>query len=375
MEHIAIDLGTVQSQICRRSERGEILEEVRVPTRELENYLKGRAKARVIVETCSEAFNVADEVMTLGHEIRVVPSRLAPSLGVGSHGIKTDRRDAQKLSEASVRMDLGSVHIPSKENRERKAVCALRDALVKARTQLVNSARGYLRTRRILLPSGKVSSFPGRVRKRTAAEPQGMPMALERQLAVIEALNKQIAAADEELTQMAEQDATCQLLMTMPGVGPLTSILFAATIDDLKRFPNGHRMESYLGLTPGENSSSMRKQSTSITKAGPTRLRWVLGQAAWSLWRTRPNDPLVRWANEVAKRRGKKVAVVALERRMAGVLRAMWRDSKPYDAAMAVPAPVRLPPEVEAKRAAGMKATALAKAKGNHLKVVSYTNS
>jgi transposase len=189
-------------------------------------------------------------------------------------------------------------------------------------------------------------------------EPNGLPMAIERQLLVIEALNEQLKESDKELSALAKQDKTCQLLMTMPGVGPVSSVLFAAHIDDISRFPNGHRMESYLGLVPGEDSSSTRKRITSITKAGPARLRWVLGQAAWSFWRTRPNDPLVLWAMEVAKRRGKKVAIVALERRMAGVLRAMWRDHKPYDSNHKAPTlPTTLPPSVSVKRAAGRKAT------------------
>jgi transposase len=368
VEHIAIDLGKMEAQVCRRSGSGEIVEEKRIPTNKVEDYLRKRERARVIVETCSEAFEVADAVLALGHEVRVVPSKLAPSLGVGSHGIKTDRRDAQKLSEASVRMDLGSVHIPSKASRERKAICGLREALVVARTQLINSVRGYLRTRRMSPKSGAASTFPERVRRRLSEDPKGMPLAVERQLVVIESLNAQIAEADQELSELAEQDETCRLLMTMPGVGPLTSVLFQATIDDVSRFPNGHRMESYLGLTPGEDSSSTRKRLTSITKAGPTRLRWVLGQAAWSLWRTRPNDPLVRWAEDVAKRRGRKVAVVALERRMAGVLRAMWRDGKPYDPTRAVPPPVSLPPRVEIRRMAGQKAAGAVESKRNRAK-------
>lgn len=363
MEHIAIDLGKKESQICRRDEHGKILNEKRVATKDLGAYLKPLAKARVILETSSESFDVADEVLALGHEVRVVPSILAPSLGVGARQIKTDRRDAQILSKASVQLeDLGSVHIPSKESRERKAICGMREALVSARTELVNNVRGYFRTRRILLPEGPAANFAKRVRKRFETEANGMPMAVERSLVCIETLSEQIKAADKELSLIAEGDKTCTLLMTMPGVGPATSVRFAAAIDDVRRFTNGHRMESYLGLTPGENSSSEKKRITSITKAGPTKVRWLLGQAAWCLWRTRPNDPLVIWANEVAKRRGKNIAVVGLARRMAGVLRAMWREGKPYDPLRSMPAPVRLPPPVEAKRQAGRKAAVLAKA-------------
>ncbi len=90
-------------------------------------------------------------------------------------------------------------------------------------------------------------------------------------------------------------------------------------------------MESYLGITPGENSSSGRKQRLAITKAGPGDLRGLLLQVAWSAWRTRPHDPMVQWARRVAERRGRKIALVALSRKIAGVMYAIWRDGTTYD--------------------------------------------
>jgi transposase len=261
------------------------------------------------------------------------------------------------LSEASVRMDLGSVHIPSKRSRERKTICGMRAAMVDSRTQLINNVRGYLRTQRVPLKGGKSETFARRARERMLEEPKGMPAMMERLLLSIEALGAQIAQADVELAELAEGDKDCQLLMTMPGVGPLTSILFAAVIDDVTRFPNGSRMESYLGQTPGSNQSGMKKVSrTGITKAGDPALRAVLGQAAWSFSCARPNDPLVVWSKGVAKRRGPQVAIVALQRRMAGVLRAILRDQKPYDPLHCPPKPIWLPPQVEVKRNAGIKA-------------------
>ena len=98
-----------------------------------------------------------------------------------------------------------------------------------------------------------------------------------------------------------------------------------------KRFGNAHRVESYLGLTPGEQSSSERSRRTGLTKAGAPRVRAALTQAAWSLRRTRPQDPMVLWAIEVEQRRGKRVAIMALVRKMAGVLFAMWRDGTTYE--------------------------------------------
>jgi transposase len=161
--------------------------------------------------------------------------------------------------------------------------------------------------------------------------PTGLPDFIEQVLFVIEAQNMQIAIADKQLKELANQDPVCQRLMSMPGVGPVTAIRFMAALDDVTRFPNAHAVECYLGLVPGENSSATRKRRTSITKAGPPRVRWALAQAAWALRTHRKNDPLVLWADQVEKRRGKMIAMTALARRMAGVLYAIWRDGTRYE--------------------------------------------
>src|SRR5215470_17720016 len=132
MQHVAIDLGGRESQVCIRAADGTIVEEKRPPS-------------RVILETSAEAFRVADAAKTAGHEVRVVPATLVKSLGVGARGIKTDQRDARTLSEASCRIDLPSVHIPTPASRELKSVCGAREEMVESRTKLINNVRGWLR--------------------------------------------------------------------------------------------------------------------------------------------------------------------------------------------------------------------------------------
>src|SRR5262249_60011880 len=100
-----------------RDAKEKILEERRCLTKRLGEYVAKRPHSRVILETSAEAFAVADLARHAGHDVRVVPATLAPSLGVGARGIKTDRRDAQVLSEVSCRVELRSVHIPSEQAR------------------------------------------------------------------------------------------------------------------------------------------------------------------------------------------------------------------------------------------------------------------
>jgi transposase len=201
---------------------------------------------------------------------------------------------------------------------------------------LINTVRGWLRGQALgALQSGAPESFPGRVRKLLAKQGRETPSCVERQLTAIGSLSEQVTAAEREMDELAKKDPVCRRLMTVPGVGPLTAIRYLSTIDKVERFPEAHAVQSYIGLTPGENSSSDRQRNTSITKAGSRQLRWTLVQAAWCAQRSRPSDPMVVWAKEIAQRRGKGIATVALARKIAGILYALWRGGTSYESGRA----------------------------------------
>jgi transposase len=335
MEHCAIDLGGRKSQVCIRASDGSIVHESRQETLALGEFLRGRPASRVVVETCAEAFGVADAALAAGHEVRVVSATLVRTLGVGARRTKTDRRDAAVLSEVSARIDLPSVHVPSKQSRERKTMCGMRDALVGARTMLVNNVRGWMRGQRIRIRSGAISSFPSRVR-----ECENLPAYVESHLIALDCLNEQIGAADKTIEKLASSDPLCVRLMSLPGVGPQTVLRFTAAVDDVSRFRDAHKLESYLGLAPGEFSSSEKRHRLAITKAGSASVRRLLVQGAWSV-RNRARSPGARplqlWMHEVEKRRGKNVAVVALARKLAGILYALWRDGTTFEGTLTTP--------------------------------------
>jgi transposase len=330
MDHIAIDLGGRESQICVRNAQGEITQESRVATKSLRRVLSAHPAARVVLETSAETFRVADVAREAGHSVTVVPSVLVRALGVGARGIKTDRNDARALSNASCCLELPSVHIPSLEARQLKAICTAREQLVSARTLLINGVRGYLRIQMVQVRGRGARTLPQRVRAALARQPSGVPSHVERSLVVIETLNEQLLQADRELGERVKADPVCQRLMSIPGVGPVTASRLRAAIDDVTRFRDAHHVESYLGVTPGERSSSERVQRTAITKAGQAPVRRALVQAAWCALRRRPNDPMVQWALGVAQRRGRHKAAVALARKMAGIAYALWRDGTTY---------------------------------------------
>lgn len=328
MQHLAIDLGSRESQICIRSSDGDILLERKLQTAKLPGFLARQAFSRVVLETSSEAFLIADAAKEHGHEVRVVPASLVRSLGVGERRLKNDQRDARKLSEVSTRIDLPSVHVPSERALARKALCNSRKNLIQSRTQLTNYVRGQLRQRAIVIRGRARDSFPSIVRNTLLSQRDGLPMHLDRILQSIEMLNQQIDALDEELLAVVKQDPVCLRLMTVPGVGPVIAVRFVAVVDQPERFHSAHHLMSYIGLTPGENSSATRVKRTGITKAGASDLRFALIQGAWSVMRG--NDPMATWATAIAQRRNRFVAVTALARKLAGVLWAVWIHGTTY---------------------------------------------
>lgn len=334
MEHCAIDLGSRKSQVCIRDDKGAIVLEKEHSTNRLASLFERRPPSRVILETSAEAFRVADQAIAAGHQVRVVPATLVKTLGVGARGIKNDRRDAQVLSEVSTRIELPSVHISSETSRQLKSICGSRDILTETRTKLINNVRGWLRTQLWRIRSGGAPTFAKRVRTHAAGQGQQLPMHIDRLLGVIETVTEQIRKADRQIRELASDDEVCRRLMTVPGVGAVVALRFRAVVDDHARFDSAHSIEAYLGLTPGEHSSAERRRRTGITKAGSRHARWLLVQAAWSAIRHRANDPMVLWAMRIAHRRGRHVAAVALARKLAGILYAIWRDGSSYRPSM-----------------------------------------
>jgi transposase len=202
----------------------------------------------------------------------------------------------------------------------------VRDALVRTRTRYISLIRALLRQQGYRVPSGSAEAFLRRVLAMSL--PGRLLSQFAPLLAVMRHVNRQLSYSDQVIEEITAHDARVQRLRTVPSVGPVTAAAFIATIDDVQRFRHAHQVEAYLGLVPRELSSGETQRRGHITKAGPTRMRWLLIQAAVSILRRRPPEAeaLRAWALRIAVRRGKHIAVVALARRLAGILYALLRD-------------------------------------------------
>ncbi len=333
MEHIGIDVHKIHSQVCILTEDGELIErQIRTERIRLREMFGERSAARIVIEASTESEWVARCLEALGHEVIIADPNFAPMYATRSRRVKTDRRDARALADACRLGAYRPSHRTSDTQRHVRAQLSVREALVRTRSRYISVVRSLLRREGVRIRSREARTFAQRVGELE------LPTHLEAEVAplfvVLEPINAQIHLADRELIRLTREDADVKRLTSVPGVGPVTATAFKATLDDVARFRGAAQVAAYLGLVPRERSSGEQQHRGRITKAGNSRLRSLLVEAAWLILRSKnpETEALRRWAERIGTRRGKRIAAVALARRLARILYALWRDATPYTA-------------------------------------------
>jgi transposase len=332
MVYGAIDLHMRYSQIRIVNADGVVLREQRVvTTRErLVAVFASQGPMRILLETGTESEWVAQALEAEGHEVIVADPNYAPMYGELTRRVKTDRRDAVALAEANRRGWYRRAHRTSPTQRGTKQVLRTRRLLVEMRTSAVNLVRALLRQEGYRLGAGTCESIPTRVER--LAVPPSLRETLPPLCRQIATLTAEIRAVDRRLQDRTANDAIVARLRSVPGIGLIVATTFRAFVDQHDRFAHGGQVSASIGLVPREDSSAERRHRGHITKAGPRELRSLLIQAAWVCWRHPHSTSLRVWADRLAARRGKRIAVVALARRLSRILFAIWRDDTRFDA-------------------------------------------
>jgi transposase len=344
-----MDLGRKQSQVAWLTEDGEVRER-RIETSRagLDKEFGGQPRARILVEASGGSEWVARHLESLGHEVIVADPNFAPMYAERTRRIKTDRRDAMALMMACHKGIYRKAHRLSDDARLLRARVQVRKTLVRARAKSVSQTRGLLAPLGVSVPSGTPKTFPERLAG--VEVPRRTREALQPLMMQVDSLSDEISELDKHLVRSSKSDASLRILTSVPGFGPVTAATWLATMDNAARFGSSNQVASFLGLVPREWSSSEQQRRGSVTKAGPCELRSLLVEAAWTVMThdLEEGRELRAWALQVAKRRGRYKAVVALARRLGRIAFACWRDGVPMDPSRTARSPGRCASQAEA---------------------------
>jgi transposase len=249
---------------------------------------------------------------------------------------KNDRADAETLARVA-RMDaqlLGAIRHRKEATQVDLAVVRSRDALIKARTQLINHVRGVMKSVGSRLPKSSAPSFHKKAAR--GVIPELLKDALTPILETLEKIGEQIKTYDGQIEQLSrEKYPETELLTQVNGIGDLTALTYVLTLEDPQRFGRSRTVGSFLGLRPRQGDSGKQQPQLRITKAGDPLLRRLLVNSAHYLLGPFGQDcDLRRWGLELAKRGGKnakKRAAVAVARKLAVLLHRLWSRGEVYN--------------------------------------------
>jgi transposase len=332
---VGLDLGDRYSHTYSLGAEGEMLDEGRVATTStaLRARFSGVERARIVLEAGTHSAWVSRLLKELGHEVIVAnPRRLRLIYDTDR---KNDRVDAQYLARLG-RLDpelLAPIEHRSEDAQVDLALLRSRDALVRARTALVNHVRGVVKSLGARLPVCSTHSFASKVREFI---PEDLRPALEPVLETLAEMTRRIRAYDKRIEELAAESYTeTAALQQVSGVGALTALCFVLTLEAPERFKNGRAAAAYLGLCPRQSDSGESEPQLRIAKAGSSMLgSFLVGSAHYILGPFGPDTDLRRWGLELAARGGKnakKRAVVAVARKLSTLLYSLWCTGEVYE--------------------------------------------
>ena len=329
---LGLDMGDRYSHYCLLNPQGDVVEEGRMQSTEaaLRRHFEDEPEMRIALECGTHSPWVSRLLTALGHQVIVANARKIPAI-TGSES-KNDRNDAEKLARFAAYDPklLSPLQHRSSERQLDLNLIHARATLVRARTMIVNALRGLVKSAGGRLPACSTESLPARA---PAAIPPALAAVATPLVQQIALLNAQIEGMDKQVEKLGAKYPEIGLLRTVPGVGPIVAAAYVLTLDRPDTASN-RSAGAFVGLRPGQSQSGDSDPQRRISKTGDSCLRSLLVQSAqYILGRFGPDSELRRWGLKLAAtggKRGKKRAIVAVARKLAVVLHAMWRSGQRF---------------------------------------------
>jgi transposase len=323
-----LDVHKRYTTFCVMDDQGQILMQGRSPNDELPFHpafsLKG--KKRAVMEAGGNWYAIYDRLepvvteLILAHPLRV--------RAIASARVKTDDIDARTLAHL-LRTDLiPAAYVPPKETRDLRELLRYRQDLVKQRSALKNRVHSLLAKDGYISPYTDLFGREGRHWLEEVGLREQQRYQLQGYLCVLDCLTEQIHEADARVRRTCRLSPEARLLLDVPGIGPLSALTIVAELGDISRFPTAEHAVSFAGLAPSVYSSGGKTRRGSITKQGPSALRWVLIEAAHHA--VRKPGKLGRLYQRLCHGKHKSVAITACARELLVIVYKMLQRREAY---------------------------------------------
>jgi transposase len=335
----SVDLAKNVFQVAIADASGRVLEQHRLTRTQFARFFANRAIDRIVMEACGCAHHWARTFSARGIEVILLPAQYVRAYVRRN---KTDAADALALLEAARAPDLRPVRIKSIDQQALQALHRTRSLWMATRTARINALRGFCREFGLHVPVGARTGLEAMTRAvadEQSALPQLLRSTMQLLLDEIRVLETRIAQLERTLATAVAESPACKLLMTIPGIGLLTSTaIAAATSGSVSHFTSARHFASWFGLTPKENSSGAQRRLGRISKMGDKYLRMLITHGARSVLRAATAahskgtavTGIRRWALDLQARSNHNKATCALANKLARICYGVLRDQTPF---------------------------------------------
>jgi transposase len=319
---IGIDIGKNSFHVVGLDERGAIVLRQKWSRGQVETGFANIPPCLIGMEACVGAHHLSRRLRVLGHDARLMPAKYVRPY---SKGQKNDFRDAEAIAEAVQRPTMKFVATKTADQLDLQALHRVRERLVRQRTGISNQIRAFLLERGVAVRQGLRflrAELPGILATRCEALSPRMIRLIEDLAGDWRRLDERIEGLSGEIDTLARQDAGCERLRSVPGIGPIISSAMVAAIGAGEAFDKGRDFAAWLGLVPKQISTGDRTILGKISKRGNRYLRVLFVQAAWVVL-IRPKSweryGLKPWIEAAKRRLHHNVLAIALANKLARI--------------------------------------------------------
>jgi len=311
---LGIDLGKNTFHLHGVDRHGKMVFRKTLTRKKLVEFMARLKPCLVGMEACGGSHHWARKFREFGHDVRLMaPQFVKPYVKSN----KNDKVDAEAICEAVQRPSMRFVPIKGIEQQDLQSLHRVRSLAIAQRTAQINQIRGLLQEYGVVLPQGACHVrrlIPELLEDAENGLTMWMRELLSHLREVLVRLDERIAEYDASVKAISQEDEGCRLLMTIPGIGPLSATALLAAVGDANVFKNGREMAAWLGLVPRQHSTGGKERLLGISKRGDAYLRTLLIHGARAALRgaDRKEDRRSAWAVDVKRRRGPNIAAVAL---------------------------------------------------------------